>query len=773
MRTVQLYINDKKVDLFKDEKITITSSTQNIQDISKTFTDFSQSFTVPASDTNNTIFSWYYNNDIDGGFIAKERATARIEINNIPFRRGKVQLEGSTIKNNVPESYKITFYGDIVTLKDLFGTDKLSDLDYSSISFAYTGSTVETTITSASDLNVRFPLISSNRVWQYGDGTAQDISVGANAINYTELFPAIKDKAIIDIIQTQYGVNFNSDFFNGNYFKKSFTWWKNSNEVFFSNEPIALTFNDATQNSPFQNNQVIVQTFPNSFNNIQGDAGETHSFNISVSTSPTCNYILNVYKNGGLLTSIDSGNTTSGTHTILDDLTNIATLADAYTFDVQTYNMSATSTVTGTLSYTYNWWEEQQDGSFDFNTESHSTAYTTGSFASEYNFNITAPNITVAEWFSSILKMFNLTCYPLGTATNYKVEPLMDWYTHGGEVNITEYTDVKSIKVNRPKLYKKISFEYQKSKAFLNEEFRGRLNYDYGNLSLDFSFDGPAFKIKLPFENILFTKFTGQNLQVSYSIDKAVDGKPIIPKPVKLFLDELKNTNVDFYLHNGTGVSQIQQYMPFGQDQVFNGENYTQNFGLEQSTLKDIEITNSLYMTFYNDYISNLFNDKTRKVIVKCFLPLPTLMMLSLDDSILLRDKRYLIDSMKTDLTTGEVDLVLLSDFNRGYIQTIGDYPSVISNEALSLSLLVKMMKPPNPTKQFDGGGGYVTLGATRETQFLTISLPVTLTSDTIITIDAPRNTTGSARTNTIPVTYYNAAGVSIYTDYILIKQEA
>ena len=41
MRTVQLYINDKKVDLFKDEKIQVTSSIQNIQDISKTFTDFS------------------------------------------------------------------------------------------------------------------------------------------------------------------------------------------------------------------------------------------------------------------------------------------------------------------------------------------------------------------------------------------------------------------------------------------------------------------------------------------------------------------------------------------------------------------------------------------------------------------------------------------------------------------------------------------------------------------------------------------------------------
>ena len=66
MRKVQLYINEQLVDLFDDEKIEITSSIQNIQDISKVYTDFSQSFTVPCSDNNNAIFDFFYNNDVDG-----------------------------------------------------------------------------------------------------------------------------------------------------------------------------------------------------------------------------------------------------------------------------------------------------------------------------------------------------------------------------------------------------------------------------------------------------------------------------------------------------------------------------------------------------------------------------------------------------------------------------------------------------------------------------------------------------------------------------------
>ena len=39
----------QRIELFNDEKISITSSIQDIADISKSKTDFTQSFTIPAS----------------------------------------------------------------------------------------------------------------------------------------------------------------------------------------------------------------------------------------------------------------------------------------------------------------------------------------------------------------------------------------------------------------------------------------------------------------------------------------------------------------------------------------------------------------------------------------------------------------------------------------------------------------------------------------------------------------------------------------------------
>jgi hypothetical protein len=142
MRKVQLYIEGNRIELFNDEQIQVTSSIQNVQDISKTFTDFSQGFTVPASDVNNVFFEHWYNSDIDFTTDNNLRKDAYIEINLTTFRKGKVQLDGATLTNGKPSSYKLTFYGEGVTLKDTFGEDLLSDLDYTAYAHEFTSAEV-------------------------------------------------------------------------------------------------------------------------------------------------------------------------------------------------------------------------------------------------------------------------------------------------------------------------------------------------------------------------------------------------------------------------------------------------------------------------------------------------------------------------------------------------------------------------------------------------------------------------------------------------------
>jgi len=81
MQSIQLYIGTDRVEMFEDESVSITQSIKNAKDISKVFTTFSREFTVPASKTNNKIFKHYYNYDVVGGFDARSRVDATIELN--------------------------------------------------------------------------------------------------------------------------------------------------------------------------------------------------------------------------------------------------------------------------------------------------------------------------------------------------------------------------------------------------------------------------------------------------------------------------------------------------------------------------------------------------------------------------------------------------------------------------------------------------------------------------------------------------------------------
>ena len=150
-RNIQIYVEGVKLDLFDDENIEVNSTIQNIQDISKVFSDFSQSFTIPATKNNNTIFHHWYNNEVYSysgvQFDVNQRKSAKIDINLTPFRSGKIQLEKVNLVKGKPESYQLTFYGDITSLKDKFLEENLTDLDLSSLDHNYTGTEVINRIT--------------------------------------------------------------------------------------------------------------------------------------------------------------------------------------------------------------------------------------------------------------------------------------------------------------------------------------------------------------------------------------------------------------------------------------------------------------------------------------------------------------------------------------------------------------------------------------------------------------------------------------------------
>ena len=127
MLRLQLYIEEQEIELFKDESISLTQSIQDVRDISKVFTDYTKTFSVPASRVNNKVFKHFYNFNIDG-YDPRYKKSAQLHLNYKLFKKGKIKLETAELRNNKPHTYKVTFFGDTINLKDSLDEDQLSVL---------------------------------------------------------------------------------------------------------------------------------------------------------------------------------------------------------------------------------------------------------------------------------------------------------------------------------------------------------------------------------------------------------------------------------------------------------------------------------------------------------------------------------------------------------------------------------------------------------------------------------------------------------------------
>jgi hypothetical protein len=682
MRKVQLYIEGTRIELFNDEQIQVTSSIQNVQDISKTYTDFSQGFTVPASDNNNRLFEHWYNSDIDFTTDNNLRKDAFIEINLTTFRKGKVQLDGANLTDGKPSSYKLTFYGEGVTLKDTFGEDLLSDLDYTEYAHEFTSDEIRTRIEDDNNTyDVKYPLITSNRIWEYqtsspnvptpnwlvSTSTQNDIHTTSGAINKNELFPAFRISKIFNLIEGKYGITFKGTFLQDERFTNLFLWYKGKEKLVTTSYNYDIDFTTVT---PTFLNFDLSNYVNTTTNEITVDYIDPlifyHRIDIDIiSTSTAATYYIDVFQNGNYIsTYADSG---AGTVTVLL-LTPTAGMSSTYKYQIRADdNNTIALSATYSVQYTFN-----VGGIITSLIDKVDIGITSVPIIKTLNLAANAPVMKIADFFSGILKTFNMTTYSI-TDGEYWVEPLDDWYSKGAVVDVSEYIDVSTIEQTRMPLYKKIAFKYQDSECALNKYYSTTFNKAYGDTSYQYNYDGGEFTIQLPFENLLQQKFTGTDLQVGYSLNK--EFAPYVPKPVLLY--QYQNLDCNFKLKNdGGGHYTIVNYTPFGQDLLYNNTDYTLNFAPETSTLLDYPIQNTLFANYYFSYLYNLYNLKQRLTSVKAKLPVSLLTGLELNDRLLIRDRRYIINEMKTNLTTGDVDLQLILDF-RPIVNSTTPNPSV------------------------------------------------------------------------------------------------
>jgi hypothetical protein len=271
--------------------------------------------------------------------------------------------------------------------------------------------------------------------------------------------------------------------------------------------------------------------------------------------------------------------------------------------------------------------------------------------------------------------MFNLVIIAVSD-TEFDLLPLDEWYSDGTDVDLSQYFDITESQVERPQLYKQINFKYNETGAITGEEYRLTNDVGYGDLRSNFVFDtDEELAVEPQFDQMLFTRLTDQdggaltNLLAGYAVTRELEtylGKPFIfyingqvsigSNPIAFRDDTLTITgfrSVPMTIMNYANSS----------NQSFNdASTYSTNYGADIDPYLLQSVNNSLYNTYWNDYITDLYNPSRRLVRVPAILPLGKILNFDLKNKLIWNGQRWLVNNVTINLTTGKAEFELLNN---------------------------------------------------------------------------------------------------------------
>ena len=677
MLTLQLYVEGKEVELFKDESITLNQGIQEIRDISKIFIDYTKTFSVPASKANNKIFRHFYNFNIDG-FDARYKKSAELQLNYKPFKKGKIKLESATLKENKPHTYKVTFFGDTVNLKDTLGEDKISLLSQlNNFSFDYTDANIAGFMVGGKDANILdeqivdgiiFPLITHTDRLVYKSNTAADVGTSKNiwydasgtyGVPFTQLKPALRVYTIIRAIEAQYpSITFSSDFFsttNAPFFDLYMWLHTNEGEIDANIQrqvqatPITLKGGDTDDMPDFNAGTKLVNTTSGTDN---PRFLVLEAQNLTSTTNP---YSIIVKRNGQQIFSfINRVSRTINGETIEAERAELEMPNGEYTFFIESdtagdFKLNITVEQKSTDQFT---------ATKKVNFEATCTVSTTG----RIEIPTAVPDLKILDFLTSLFKMFNLTAFQDADGT-IVVKTLDSFYSDSTvHWDITKHLDKKSKIIDTTIPYKQLNFKYEETETFFANQHKELSKIEWGALEYmadtEKRAEGSTYDVEIPFEHMKFERLiditdnTNTSFQWGWSVDDSQNsylGEPLL-----------------FYVANATGAiaavnlagSKVQVTNPYIPANAVTNTTCTSagtqnlNFNAEINEYCQVVNTKSLFETYYKTYITDLFDKRKRLTKVKAYLPLSITQQINLADKIIVFDDLYKINKLSTNFAT-------------------------------------------------------------------------------------------------------------------------
>lgn len=677
MNQVDIFVAGQRLDLFQDEQITINLTIQNVQDISKVFNDYTQSFTIPASPRNNQILEHYYRTDIDGVLDFRKRVEAFIEMNSAPFRQGVIQLESVQLKGAEPYAYMMSFFGTLTSLSDTFGEDELTTLDLAAYNHSYTSPTILQGLqTGLFSGNIIYPLMSPKKNWWYDSGSnvhddsniAYHTTNDPHGVNFYELKPAIKVARLMDAIEAKYGIQFGGIFMNDTTFNKLFLWCHHVEGYMYQGKAATMPYQVVDFTDTYAPTPDWFNLTTNTFTPV-GVSGSGSIYDISYSITPagyTGQYYVAVLINGLVwaenihqgaaqadFIGIPVTNNVGGLQLAIRPTTNepMAFTADS----LQITSVSQATIVTDV---------------YNQSTQAYSFA--------QVNVSSLLPKMKIKDFVTGLIKMHNLVVeYVDGV---YTLTTLPNWYAGGSRVQIDQFVDITEMMVSRLPLYKAINFKYQPTQQILGNQYFEQNGVQWGTLEGKFDFDGGSLDIDLPFEIPMFERLTdldtGQltNVLVYKSITKEVNDQgefnTYIGSPILFYAESALTLDhqINFVHANQSNVPVSQVWYANASSSKFFSQAKTLAWGAEIDPYHLKTITKSLYQEYWVDYVGALYDPKKRLVTCKAVMPLIRILKFKLNDTLLWRGQEWKINSAGLNMNTGSVELELINEVGEPFI---------------------------------------------------------------------------------------------------------
>ncbi len=547
MQRVQLYVEDKDsnlqlVDLFQDETLQVTSTIQDVKDIGKIFTDYSQTFNVPASTTNNKIFRHFYNYFIindendptsNNAYDSRKKKKAEIHLNYMQFRRGKIFLNNVKMKGDKPYSYSLTFYGETVSLKDLIGDDELTDLTYlTNYNHKYTNLQVQSGLEAGIDKVVNstlqekaviYPLITSKkRLFINSDSTTSNIELNstgnlyhnssspdtARGLEFTDLKPAIKTIHIIEAIESQYNITFTRDFFSSTAFSNLYLWLNNvkgnydEEEDLFEYNVESTNYSSDTGYAPYTltNTDISEVTFQSDIMSITKST--SHDYQIGMRSDFTPAWTGGAFQT--IFVECDASGNTIEEYVVPHFLPSTTTFLSFFrVFEasdpsgVKHFKFKIKSKGVLILTTPRIFAIKYNSGISGGEIEAYSdTNVSVEGIASSIDVNLTKeifmPKMKVIDFLTGIFKTFNLTAYFIDDISDPKfgqiyVDTLDNYYADatnnrlGATIDIDKYLDTSEHTVESILPFTDVEFKYKENEALLMRQHEEAFNEVFGD----------------------------------------------------------------------------------------------------------------------------------------------------------------------------------------------------------------------------------------------------------------------------------------------------